>query len=206
MPSKKIIKIKPDPENPRTIEDYALEQLESSIDNFGDLSVLVCNEKTGQWVCGHQRNKVLNKKFPNHKIVKTKSIIVNGEKEWEGQVLDKNDHPTGFHVRIVNKPIEWQKMANIIANDNRIAGQYDYNKLRAVIEKYPPPPELEHFEITSLPAEIPLEIQDKSRTNYHKKDAKWTHSISINCNEEGYATLKNYLTKLKSSEDFEILY
>ena len=104
--------------------------------------------KLASGFCGHQRNKVLNKKFPNHKIVKTKSIIVNGEKEWEGQVLDKNDHPTGFHVRIVNKPIEWQKMANIIANDNRIAGQYDYNKLRAVIEKYPPPPELEHFDIT----------------------------------------------------------
>ena len=109
MTKNEIIKIKPDKENPRGIDDSALEQLKESISDFGDLGGLVCNKRTGEWVCGHQRNKALDKLFPGHKVAQGKEIMVNGEKEWQGEILTKDDKKTGFNVRIVDKDKEWQK-------------------------------------------------------------------------------------------------
>ena len=203
------IKIKPDPENPRSIEPNALDLLKESMEKYGDLAGLVCNEKTGQWVCGHQRNSALKKLYPKHKIIKKKEVIVNGEKEWEGEFVTEKGEGTGFKVRIVNKSIEWQKMANLIANDQRIQGTYHYDKLRNIIDKYPPPPELDNFNLPALPA-LALHDDHNPATNkrdFNKLDEKWTHSIVIRTTEEEYPNIKDKIKAIESlGFDIEVQY
>ena len=199
MSAEKILKIKPDTENPRDIDQVALDKLGESISDFGDLAGLVCNKRTGEWVCGHQRTKALNKLFPGYKVIERKEIIVKGDKEWEGEILSKDDKPTGFKVRIVDKDIEWQKMANIIANDTRIQGTYNIEKLSDIIHKYESPL-IEKYNIQELKFYAPEKLPDDNYDYHDKKGSdkgEWTHGLTINCDESGYREIHKLLTESK---------
>ena len=203
----KILKITPDPENPRVIEEHSLKGLQESIKGYGDLSSLVCNKRTGQWVCGHQRNKAITKLFPGHKIVEKKKVVVNGETEWEGEILTKDNKPTGIRVRIVDKDIEWQKTANLLANDQRIQGSYDYKKLELVLEKYPSK-SYEKYEMRDLLvyAEEPEQKHPKP-VNFKKQDPKWTHKISIYCTQDSYEeTAEAVKNHIKESDEVQVMF
>jgi len=60
---KKLSDLKLAPYNPRKISEKELKKLEDSLDKFGYIDPIIWNKKTGNVVGGHQRLKLLNKKF-----------------------------------------------------------------------------------------------------------------------------------------------
>lgn len=102
----------PDPENPRKMSDEARAGLGVSMETFGELG-MVFNDRTGQMVSGHQRLERLRAAGATE-VVRTGS---------EGYVL----HPkTGerFRVRFVDWDETKQRMANLVANNQHIAGDF----------------------------------------------------------------------------------
>ena len=69
MGEKSVSTLKANPKNPRKITPQKLEQLEKSMREFGDLSGIVFNVKTGNLVGGHQRTKRFSE---DSKVVITK--------------------------------------------------------------------------------------------------------------------------------------
>ncbi len=115
--------LKQNPDNPRTVTEKKLAMLKKAIEEFGDLSGVIFNIKTGQLVGGHQRVKVLNsdcginidRRFK--KPTRTGTVAV-------GYILAKGER---FPYREVSWPLEKEKLANLAANKS--AGDWDRNKL-----------------------------------------------------------------------------
>jgi len=113
MTTEPIEALKADGQNPREISPEALAGLGVSVEEFGDLSGIVWNKRTGELVSGHQRMTALR---------------LAGATVWER----KGDagfitHPkTGerFPIRIVDWPVEKQRLANLTANNPEIAGEF----------------------------------------------------------------------------------
>jgi hypothetical protein len=105
--------LKEDPVNPRAIGQDALDGLSGSLSEFGDLSGIVFNETTGQLVAGHQRLKALRQA---------------GATEWirEGGTGCITHPQTGevFPIRIVSWSLDRQRMANLVANNQHIQGEF----------------------------------------------------------------------------------
>lgn len=101
--------LKEDPRNPRTITQEAAKGLDRSIEEFGDLSGITFNSRTGQLVGGHQRVQRLREKFGDLKIVNGEIVTPGGDR---------------FALRIVDWPLTKQRAANIAANAPTIQGQF----------------------------------------------------------------------------------
>jgi hypothetical protein len=59
MKEEPIEQLADDPRNPRIIGEKALTGLRHSLEDFGDLSGIVFNQRSGHLVAGHQRMRVL---------------------------------------------------------------------------------------------------------------------------------------------------
>lgn len=103
---KKLSDILPADYNPRIISDKALEGLERSIGEFGLVQPLVWNKRTKRLIGGHQRLKVLQKQG----IVDTNVIEVD---------LDETK----------------EKALNITLNNQKIQGEFDYEKLEILLDE-----------------------------------------------------------------------
>jgi hypothetical protein len=105
-----IADLKAAPYNPRKIKDKAFAGLKTSLGEFGDLSGIVWNAVTGHLVAGHQRMRALR------------------EEHGDGLRLEAGaiHTPAGdrFAVRVVEWPLEREKMANVVANNPHIAGEF----------------------------------------------------------------------------------
>jgi hypothetical protein len=104
----------PDPVNPRKIDAAKLRGLGYAMTEFGDLSGIVWNERTGLLVAGHQRMH---------------ELIAAGASTW--QRLDKTSgviiHPkTGerFPIRIVDWEIQRAHAALLVANNPHLQGEF----------------------------------------------------------------------------------
>ncbi|NIM50417.1 MAG: ParB N-terminal domain-containing protein [Gemmatimonadales bacterium] len=106
---KSISDLKPDPKNPRRIDEASARALSKSMYEFGDLSGIVWNEATGELVAGHQRVDQL-KRAGAGLCVGTDPVL-----ESDGR---------RFPVRVVNWTPEKQRAANIAANNQAIAGVF----------------------------------------------------------------------------------
>lgn len=95
--------------NPREIGVTALAGLQESIEEFGDISGIVLNERTGNLVAGHQRVKALQEKYGDLNIVDGRIELPNGD---------------GFSIRLVNWDIIKEKAANIAANNPNLQGEF----------------------------------------------------------------------------------
>lgn len=115
----KLTDLKPAPYNPRTITDEAATALQTSLAEFGDISGIVWNKKTGHLVAGHQRMDALRRKH-GKKLVLREGAVITPEGER-------------FPVRIVNWPAEKEKAANLAANSPFLAGCFDTGGLEAVL-------------------------------------------------------------------------
>lgn len=120
---KNVQALMPNPRNPRTITDERLAMLEKSMRQFGDLSGIVYNTKTGRLVGGHQRTKKIQ---GAEDVVITQRLekkteqgtIAYGFIEYEGEK---------FAVRIVEWDQKTEKAANIAANKH--GGKWDLSIL-----------------------------------------------------------------------------
>lgn len=121
-------KIRPASYNPRKITDKKLLMLGSSMEEFGDLSGIVVNRRTGNLVGGHQRIKCIP---PHEEIKKTELktktktgtvaegyIVVDGEK-WNYREVDWDEIK--------------EKAANIAANQH--GGEFDDDDLAEILRE-----------------------------------------------------------------------
>jgi hypothetical protein len=112
----------PDPRNPRKMTDAARAGLGVSMETFGELG-MVFNDRTGQMVSGHQRLERL-RSAGAIEVVRTGS---------EGYV----EHPkTGerFRVRFVDWDETKQRMANLVANNPHIGGEFTEDAVAQLCE------------------------------------------------------------------------
>jgi DNA modification methylase len=112
----------PDPNNPREMSEDARAGLGVSMETFGELG-MVFNDRTGQWVSGHQR-------FERLCSAGAHECVRNG---GEGYI----EHPkTGerFRVRFVDWDATKQRMANLVANNPKISGDYTKDALAQLKE------------------------------------------------------------------------
>ncbi len=105
----KLSELAADPRNPREITDKAAGGLDVSLAEFGDLSGIVFNNRTGLLVAGHQRVNRIREKHGDLKITDEGFVTPNGHT---------------FKVRFVDWPLKKQKAANVAANSQRIAGHF----------------------------------------------------------------------------------
>ncbi len=104
---KSIDDLKPARYNPRRIKGKAETGLKRSLQEFGDISGIVWNQKTGNLISGHQR------------IEQLKTIGI--------KIKDNEIHAGNgdiFKVRIVDWSLEKEKAANVAANNKYISGQF----------------------------------------------------------------------------------
>lgn len=104
--------LKPDPRNPRKMSDEAAAGLAISLETFGPLDI-VFNDETGELVSGHQRVAQL-------KASGATEVIREGD---AGYIA----HPkTGerFPVRFVRWDATKQRMANLVANNPHLQGDF----------------------------------------------------------------------------------
>ena len=119
-----ISDLTPAPYNPRTISEKQLSMLKKSMQEFGDLSGIVVNVKSGHIVGGHQRVKNLD---PAWKIVK------EPHSDKVGTVsLGYVETPLGrWQYREVDWSEKKEAAANIAANQH--GGEFDMPKLKEII-------------------------------------------------------------------------
>lgn len=120
----KIKDLKPASYNPRKITDKQLGMLKKSMAEFGDLSGIVVNVKTGNMVGGHQRVKNLDPSWP---------IVKQAHKDKTGTVaLGYIETPSGrWTYREVNWTEKKEAAANVAANQH--GGEFDMPKLKDII-------------------------------------------------------------------------
>jgi hypothetical protein len=85
----KLLDLNPATYNPRKIADAAFEGLGSSIDQFGLLSLIVWNERSGNIVGGHQRYR---------------KLVENGETETDVVVVNLDDDEEVALNIVLNSP------------------------------------------------------------------------------------------------------
>jgi len=93
------------PYNPRVMDDQARAGLAESLDHYGYLQPIVWNKRTGHVVGGHQRK---------HKLAE------DGVQEVDVVVVDMDEAA--------------EKALNIALNSQFITGQWDYEKLGALVK------------------------------------------------------------------------
>ncbi|MEK6531270.1 MAG: DNA modification methylase [Deltaproteobacteria bacterium] len=118
--------LKPAPHNPRKISEKQLARLKKSLAEFGDLSGVIFNRRTGNIIGGHQRVKVMPPDALISKIdlpgASTAGTVAEGRITVDGE---------SYTYREVDWPIEREKMANIAANKH--TGEWDDEKLEELL-------------------------------------------------------------------------
>lgn len=123
--------LKPNPKNPRQITDRRLDLLQASLAKFGDLSGFVENERTGNLISGHQKQKVI----PDDAeivIEKTYDAPTKCRTVAIGYVVIYGER---FKYRRVNTDETWEREAMLAANKH--GGSWDNARLSELIAKTP---------------------------------------------------------------------
>ena len=120
----KVADLTPCPYNPRIISEKQLSMLRKSMLEFGDLSGIVKNIRTGHLVGGHQRIKNLDPAWP---------IVSESHTDKTGTVsLGYIETPSGrWQYREVDWPEKKEASANIAANQH--GGEFDMPALKEII-------------------------------------------------------------------------
>ena len=136
----KIKDLKPAAYNPRKITDEQLERLKKALYEFGDLSGIVFNRKTGNLLGGHQRLKCLPpdaviekeklKKPSRTGTVAEGYIIIPSSVIPAEAGIQKEER---YSYREVNWDEAKEKAANIAANQH--GGEFDDEKLAAILKE-----------------------------------------------------------------------
>jgi hypothetical protein len=115
----KVSDLRAAPYNPRTISAEALQALQVSLGEFGDVSGIVWNRRTKHLVAGHQRLDALKKKHGDKLTIKDGALVAPGG--------------VRFPIRVVNWPLEKEQAANLAANSPFLGGSFDPGGLEQVL-------------------------------------------------------------------------
>jgi len=106
----------PDAANPRRITDQASSGLRNSLKQFGDLSGIVFNQRTGKLVTGHQRMAQIRAQYGEHAIEP-----IDAAADLYGIRIDAEHF---FAVRVVDWSQAKQRAANLSANNQKTQGAF----------------------------------------------------------------------------------
>jgi len=180
--------------NPRSITDERLDILGKSMREFGDLSGIIKNRKTGNLIGGHQRLKHFNPDWP---------ISLQDAHDDTGTVaVGYIDTPFGkWSYREVDWDESREKAANIAAN--RHGGEFDTSMLSDILSEIDTSllpltgfNELELSDIMGQPEDI-LEYEEKDIRPY-----RMTH-ILISFPPEKLIDIKEHLESIIAVEGVE---
>lgn len=126
METKNINDLKGNPKNPRKINKHDFESLVRAMKEFGDLSGVVFNRRSGQLVGGHQRTEAFKKLGGQNQVTITETFENPNAQGTVaiGYIGYENER---FSYREVDWDHERETAANIAAN--RIQGQFDLDLL-----------------------------------------------------------------------------
>ena len=108
-----LFALAPDPTNPRRMPDAHKEALSKSIDEFGDIALLLFNTRTQHLVAGHQRIEKLRSygdlpieilpdpdygrvRLPNGDVFLVRFVDWAEDKERAANIQANNRHASGF--------------------------------------------------------------------------------------------------------------
>ena len=121
----KLTQIEPADYNPRTITEEARKKLRNSIETFGLVEPIIINTKNNRIVSGHQRYDILL-----DMLMESDNLA---EREFDYLVKDDYGYIFDFNqLQIKNE--EYEKALNIVLNNTNLMGDYDYQKLGALLE------------------------------------------------------------------------
>lgn len=160
--------------NPRSITNEALIGLSHSLTEFGDLSGIVFNTRTGNLVAGHQRVKALEVKYGNLEI-------------FDLKIHAGSDT---FSVRLVDWPLEREKEANILANSPTIQGTFTPDILPMLEDIKKLDPELYEIaaldDLAKLPVGIPEDQDVEFEEGSEEEQGKLDEKAKVICPECGH--------------------
>lgn len=110
-----IAELRGDPENPRAISDGAIHGLEKSMSEFGDISGITFNRRTGELVTGHQRVARIRERWGDQ-------LSIDAVDAEHGAIRSPEGHV--FRVRFVDWSKPRQRAANVAANSEKITGEF----------------------------------------------------------------------------------
>lgn len=150
--------LKPSLSNPRKISEKRLKMLEKSMREFGDLSGIIFNRRTGNLIGGHQRIKNLDPKW---------EIVRENAKDGLGTVA-KGYIKTPFGdwiYREVDWPEKKERAANIAANKH--GGEFEIFSLNEILSELKGiDPEIMGFMDEELIPER-MEYEERALRPYH---------------------------------------
>jgi len=122
--------LKSNPNNPRTITDEQKAVLLRSLVEFGDLSGIVLNKRTGQLVGGHQRVDAFRNAGNDAKIVihdRLASPDTTGTVAFGYVIVDGIKH--GF------REVDWDESKETIANlaANKMGGEFVFDEVARIL-------------------------------------------------------------------------
>ena len=125
-----VEKLKPAAYNPRKISAEQLTALTKSLKEFGDLSGIVFNRKTGNLVGGHQRTKTFD---PTWEIIgASKEGLTDADRSMGTVAMGFIITPFGrLHYREVDWDTRKEAAANVAANKH--GGDWDLPKLKDLL-------------------------------------------------------------------------
>lgn len=91
-------------------------RLKKSIEEFGDISGITINSRTGHIFTGNHRWKELQDTYGNIELVHLKDDVYDIHKKNSGSV--------GYRARVVDWPLGKEKQANIVANASVVQGDF----------------------------------------------------------------------------------
>ena len=158
--------LKPAPYNPRVITREQRQALSTSLLQYGDLSGIVFNRRTGQLVGGHQRVAFF-RKAASKKIVKEPRIDSTGTVAVGYVAIQdaKTKKIHRHHYREVDWDVHTEMAANIAAN--AAGGDFDTVKLGSVLDKL----EKRRFPIDTIPLDT-VEFQRAKHAHEYVVNAR----------------------------------
>jgi len=108
------------PYNPRKMGRSARRGLETSIEEFEDISQITINKRTGNIVSGNHRFGIL---CDTHK---KSNLELTHVKDDRFEITIKSGGTTGFYARVVDWPLTKEKTANVVANSGLISGEFTH--------------------------------------------------------------------------------
>lgn len=121
-----VADLRPSGYNPRTITADQQKMLKGSLEEFGDIGVIIFNRRTGRLIGGHQRSKLLDPNWP---------IVKEAHDDGKGTVA-KGYIQTPFG-HLTYREVDWdeqkEKAANVAANKH--GGQFDDDLLAQLLQE-----------------------------------------------------------------------
>jgi len=146
------------PYNPRTITDESMSGLKTSIRELGDVSGIVWNKASGHLICGHQRVKALKSEFGDDLVIEDNSDEIGGSTHIRT--------PSGeiFAIRIVEWGEQKERLANVMANNPHVMGDFTKDAIGLVNDLNVDFPDLtDGLMLAELLEELELEFPEKKK-------------------------------------------